>query len=109
MSNPLTIQLSADSWSYSKMLDPEQTISIPRHDVKTAPGNACLMAGKLKQPRVITDHCGEPVCILATGYCFNDQRWNKIWQCHEEKGETLVHDDLRELFPDEPASIPRTR
>ena len=66
------------------------------------------MAGKLKEPRVITDHRREPVCILPTGFYFDDQRWDRIWQRFEEKGEALSHDDLRKLFPDEPALIPRT-
>jgi hypothetical protein len=66
------------------------------------------MAGKLKEPRVITDHLREPVCILPTGFYFDDQRWDRIWQRFEEKGEALSHDDLRSLFPDEPALIPRT-
>jgi hypothetical protein len=66
------------------------------------------MAGKLKEPRVITDHLREPVCILPTGFYFDDQRWDRIWQRFEEKGEALSHEDLRALFPDEPALIPRT-
>ena len=65
------------------------------------------MAGKLKEPRVITDHRREPVCILPTGFYFDDQRWDRIWQRFEEKGKALSHDDLRALFPDEPALIPR--
>ena len=64
------------------------------------------MAGKLKEPRVITDHRREPVCILPTGFYFDDERWDRIWQRFEEKGEALSHDDLRALFPDEPALIP---
>jgi hypothetical protein len=66
------------------------------------------MAGKLKEPRVITDHRREPVCILPAGFYFDDQRWDRIWQRFEEKGEALSHDDLREMFPDEPALIPRS-
>ena len=61
------------------------------------------MSGKLKEPRVITDHRREPVCILPAGFCFDDERWEKIWQRFEEKGEALPHDDLRKMFPDEPA------
>ena len=60
------------------------------------------MAGKLKEPRVITDHQREPVCILPTGFYFDDERWEKIWQRYEEKGEALNHDDLQALFPEEP-------
>ena len=65
------------------------------------------MAGKLKEPRVITDHRREPVCILPAGFYFDDLRWNRILQRFEEKGEALSHDDLRALFPDEPALLPR--
>lgn len=67
------------------------------------------MAGKLKEPRVITDHRREPVCILPAGFYFDDKRWERIWQRFEEKGEALSHADLRALFPEEPALIPRTR
>jgi hypothetical protein len=65
------------------------------------------MAGKLKEPRVITDHNREPVCILPTGFYFDDARWDRIWERYEEKGESLTHEDLRALFPDEPALVPR--
>ena len=65
------------------------------------------MAGKLTEPRVITDHRREPVCILPAGFYFDDERWEMIWQRFEEKGEALSHDDLRELFPDEPTLIAR--
>ena len=61
------------------------------------------MSGKLKEPRVITDHRHEPVCILPAGFWFDDERWEKIWQRFEEKGEALSDDDLREMFPEEPA------
>ena len=59
------------------------------------------MGGKLKQPRVITDHRREPVCILPAGFYFSDERWEMIWQRFEEKGAALTHDDLLDLFPDE--------
>ena len=65
------------------------------------------MAGKLKEPRVITDHRHEPVCILPTGFYFDDTRWAMIWDRYEEKGESLTHEDLRALFPDEPALTSR--
>jgi len=61
------------------------------------------MAGKLNEPRVITDHRHEPVCILPHGFQLDDARWEAIWQRFEEKGAALSHDDLRDLFPDEPA------
>ena len=60
------------------------------------------MPGKLKEPRVITDHQREPVCILPTGFYFDDTRWEKIWLRYEEKGASLTHDDLLALFPEEP-------
>jgi len=59
------------------------------------------MAGKLKEPMVITDYQKEPVCILPVGFYFDDERWEKIWQRFDEKGASLTHNDLRELFPDE--------
>jgi hypothetical protein len=60
------------------------------------------MQGKLKEPMTITDHNQQLVCILPVGFHFDDERWEAIWARYEEKGETLIHDDLRELFPDEP-------
>ena len=61
------------------------------------------MTGKLTEPRVITDYRREPVCILPAGFYLDDERWESIWQRYEAKGECLSHDDLRVLFPDEPA------
>ena len=60
------------------------------------------MAGKLKDPMTITDHRQQLVCILPVGFHFDDERWERIWERFEETGETLTHDDLRELFPGEP-------
>ena len=65
------------------------------------------MAGKLQEPRVITDHRQDPACILPAGFYLDDDRWNRIWQRFEEKGSALNHEDLRELFPDEPALTPK--
>ena len=62
-----------------------------------------LMAGKLTEPRVVTDYREEPVCILPVGFYLDDARWEQIWSRYEDKGASLTHDDLRELFPDEPA------
>ena len=59
------------------------------------------MAGKLIEPKVITDFNNKPVCILPTGFYFDDQRWEMIWQRFDEKGESLTMDDLRDMFPDE--------
>ena len=59
------------------------------------------MAGKLKESMTITDHRQQLVCILPTGFYFDDERWEAIWERYEAKGETLIHDDLRELFPNE--------
>ena len=84
-------------------------MSIPWHLVKatTQPG-LFIMKGKLTEPRVITDYRGEPVCILPIGFYFTDERWQAIWQRFEEKGQALSHEDLRALFPEEPALEPRT-
>ena len=60
------------------------------------------MAGKLIEPKVITDFNNKPVCILPVGFYFDDQRWEMIWQRFDEKGESLTLEDLREMFPDEP-------
>ena len=61
------------------------------------------MAGKLKEPRVITDHRREPVCILPAGFYLDDARWDRIWERFEAKDEALTHADLLELFPEDPA------
>ncbi len=60
------------------------------------------MAGKLKEPMVITDYRREPVCILPVGFYFDDDRWEKIWQRFDEKGASLTREDLLALFPEEP-------
>ncbi len=60
------------------------------------------MAGKLIEPKVITDFNNKPVCILPVGFYFDDQRWEMIWKRFDEKGESLTLEDLREMFPDEP-------
>ena len=60
------------------------------------------MAGKLKEPMTITDHRQQLVCILPVGFQFDDTRWEAIWERYEERGETLIHDDLQALFPEEP-------
>ena len=85
-------------------------MSIPWHLVKatTQPG-LFIMKGKLTEPRVITDYRGEPVRILPIGFYFTDERWQAIWQRFEEKDESLSHEDLRILFPDEPTLVPRIR
>jgi len=85
-------------------------MSIPWHIVKaTTQPSLFVMKGKLTEPRVITDYRGEPVCILPIGFYFTDDRWQAIWQRFEEKDEALSHEDLRALFPDEPALAPRIR
>ena len=60
------------------------------------------MKGKITEPMTITDHRQQLVCILPAGFHFDDDRWEKIWEHYEEKGDTLIHDDLRALFPGEP-------
>jgi len=59
------------------------------------------MAGKLIEPKVITDFNNMPVCILPTGFYFDDQRWDMIWQRFDEKGSSLTMEDLKEMFPDD--------
>ena len=59
------------------------------------------MAGKLVEPKIITDLDQKVVCLLPTGFYFDDERWEIIWQQYEKKGDTLTMADLKELFPDE--------
>lgn len=59
------------------------------------------MAGKLAEPKIITDLNQKVVCLLPTGFYFNDERWEIIWEQYEKKGDTLSMEDLKELFPDE--------
>lgn len=60
-----------------------------------------MSAGKLKEPKVITDYRQRIVCLLPVGFYFDDERWEKIWQRFDEKGDTLSMADLKQLFPDE--------
>lgn len=60
-----------------------------------------MSAGKLIEPKVITDLNQKVVCLLPTGFYFNDERWELIWQRYDEKGDTLSMADLKMLFPDE--------
>lgn len=60
-----------------------------------------MAAGKLKEPKVITDFQQRVVCTLPVGFYFDDERWEKIWKRFEEKGSTLNMSDLKALFPDE--------
>ena len=60
-----------------------------------------MTAGKLKEPKVITDFNQRIVCLLPVGFYFDDERWAKIWQRFDEKGDTLSMADLKKLFPDE--------
>jgi len=60
-----------------------------------------MSAGKLIEPKVITDINQKVVCLLPTGFYFNDERWEMIWQRYDDKGDTLSMADLKELFPDE--------
>ena len=59
------------------------------------------MAGKLVEPKIITDLDQKVVCLLPTGFYFDDERWEIIWEQYEKKGDTLSMADLKELFPDE--------
>ena len=60
-----------------------------------------MSAGKLIEPKVITDINQRTVCLLPTGFYFNDTRWEKIWERFDQKGDTLSMADLKELFPEE--------
>ena len=60
-----------------------------------------MSAGMLKEPKVITDFKQRTVCLLPAGFYFDDERWDKIWQRFDEKGDTLSMADLEELFPGE--------
>ena len=59
------------------------------------------MAGKLAEPKIITDLNQKVVCLLPTGFYFDDERWEIIWEQYEKKGDTLSMADLKDLFPDE--------
>ena len=59
------------------------------------------MAGKLIEPKVITDLKQRVVCLLPTGFYFDDNRWDMIFDQYEKKGDTLSMADLKKLFPDE--------
>jgi len=59
------------------------------------------MAGKLTEPKIITDYNQKMVCILPPGFYFDDVRWELIWQRFEEKQDTLTSIDLLKMFPDE--------
>ncbi len=61
------------------------------------------MSGKLIEPKVITDFNNMPVTILPKGFYFDDERWEVIWAEYDKKGESLTSDDLKRLFPDDPA------
>lgn len=60
-----------------------------------------MSAGKLIEPKVITDLNQKVVCLLPTGFYFDDNRWEMIWERYDEKGDTLSMADLKILFPDE--------
>ena len=70
------------------------------------------MAGKLIEPKVITDFNNQPVCILPKGFYFDDSRWDMIWAFFDKKGESLTMEDLFSLFPDDdtlkPTKLVRT-
>ena len=60
-----------------------------------------MSAGKLIEPKVITDLNQRVVCLLPTGFYFDDTRWEIIWDRYDKKGDTLSMADLKELFPEE--------
>lgn len=59
------------------------------------------MAGKLSEPKVITDLNQKVVCLLPIGFYFDDTRWEMIWDRYEKKGDTLSMADLKAMFPEE--------
>ena len=59
------------------------------------------MAGKLAEPKVITDLNQKVVCLLPIGFYFDAERWEIIWDKYEKKGDTLSMAALKVLFPDE--------
>lgn len=59
------------------------------------------MAGKLIEPKVITDYNNKPVALLPVGFYFDDARWETIWAEYDIKGESLTMEDLKRLFPDD--------
>lgn len=59
------------------------------------------MAGKLIEPKVITDFNNKPVALLPIGFYFDDDRWETIWSEYDNKGESLTMDDLKRLFPED--------
>jgi len=59
------------------------------------------MAGRLTEPKVITDFNQKLICIPPPGFCFDDERWSLIWKRYEDKGETLIPVDLLTIFPDQ--------
>lgn len=59
------------------------------------------MAGKLIEPKVITDLNNKPVAMLPIGFYFDDDRWEAIWAEYDRKGESLTMDDLKRMFPND--------
>jgi hypothetical protein len=59
------------------------------------------VAGKLIEPKVITDFNNKPVAMLPVGFYFDDDRWQAIWEEYDRKGESLTMDDLKRMFPDD--------
>lgn len=59
------------------------------------------MAGKLIEPKVITDFNNKPVAMLPIGFYFDDKRWETIWSEYDIKGESLTMEDLKRLFPED--------
>ena len=66
------------------------------------------MAGKLIEPKVITDFNNKPVAMLPVGFYFDDARWDAIWAEFDRKGESLTMEDLKRMFPDDESLNART-
>jgi len=59
------------------------------------------VAGKLIEPKVITDFNNKPVAMLPIGFYFDDDRWEAIWEEYDRKGESLTMADLKRMFPND--------
>jgi len=59
------------------------------------------VAGKLNEPKVITDFNNNPVAMLPIGFYFDDDRWDAIWAEFDKKGSSLTMEDLQRMFPND--------
>lgn len=57
-----------------------------------------MSGGKLIESKVITDFRQPVVCVLPISFYFDDERWGRIWQRFEGKGDSLSMANLKALF-----------